>query len=341
MAVYLWNQSPVATVVCAGAALVAAAAICAALAPRGAAGGERGLRAFLGFKRLWVRPVVTFCYVFGACAGVSVWIGYLAVLLPSLVGAPLDQWVTALAVATFFAAVFEVGLRVGCELVMLFVGLCEEGRGRTQGAETSPAPAAVVPAPAAGAEACANGGVPVAGTEAPANGAGQPCRNDGMPVGGAQVRPNGAVPASFAERTRVMPAVGEVPVAPAVQVAPPPAPMAPAVPVPREPEPVAPPEAPGPVDETAFGPTVFDAQSYAAYVEQGFAEASWSEAEQPFAEAACDRSAQPAVADEPPAEVDVPRPAPRGFGFPPWNCACGSVGNTGAYCGHCGRPRGV
>ena len=40
-----------------------------------------------------------------------------------------------------------------------------------------------------------------------------------------------------------------------------------------------------------------------------------------------------------PAPYLVPPEETYGYGYPAWDCACGSRGNTGAFCGNCGRPR--
>lgn len=84
----------------------------------------------------------------------------------------------------------------------------------------------------------------------------------------------------------------------------------------------------------AYGeiPTVFDASTYDEYASRGaFAEYEAS----PEGTAPTMPVGRPDYGDAAPTSV-LP---PVGYGFPAWDCVCGSRGNTGAYCGQCGCPR--
>lgn len=93
-------------------------------------------------------------------------------------------------------------------------------------------------------------------------------------------------------------------------------------------------EGPSAEAPAAYGeiPTVFDASTYDEYASRGaFAEYEASPEEM----APAVPVGRPDYDDAAPTSV-LP---PVGYGFPAWDCACGSRGNTGAYCGQCGCPR--
>lgn len=129
-------------------------------------------------------------------------------------------------------------------------------------------------------------------------------------------------PVPVAVPTQPMPALAPTPEVPKVVVAP-----VVEQPVPVDEEPLV--EVPAAYEEI---PTVFDASTYDEYASRG----AFAEYEAPSEKMApAVPAGRPGYGDAAPTSV-LP---PVGYGFPAWDCACGSRGNTGAYCGQCGCPR--
>lgn len=328
---------PWALVACAAVALVGAVVIYAIGAPR-LSDRPRGFRAFVGFERLWVRPFMVFAYAFGALGCLALAVAAIAALVFTFDPAQLVVPIVAVVVGT---AAAELLWRIACELVLLFVRLCEDVHAWRTLANESAASAVSVThneqpvangAPSQPVEPAASPsqGEVEASSWAPVPGAGL----EVTPLVGASMRPaassfvEGAAPVIAAES----PVLSVAPES-AVFVAP----MSESTSDNDENSQLHEDPFALPVEEL---PTVFDAATYEAYAARGAFDAlpanDCGPRMVPAPESLGEWETVPVEANAP---VSVSEPSLGGYGYPAWNCVCGAVGNTGAYCGQCGRPR--
>lgn len=327
---------PWAPAVCVAVAFVGAIVIYAVGAPR-SSNRPRGLRAFVGFERLWVRPFVVFAYAFGALAclalGVAAIVALGCTLDPSQLAIPIVWAVVVIAVA-------ELLWRIVCELVMLFVRLCEDVHGWRMQANEKTAPIAgqdeVPTVGTVSSRPAEPAALPLheettAASWAPASGSGP----EAAPIAGTPIQPPTASFAGPVSSGAAAPAA-VLPVAPEPMVFA----GAPSEAVLGDDGNLQPNEDPFalPVEEL---PTVFDAATYEAYAARGAFDVPPASDCGPSVAPAPESLGgwEAAPADEANAAASAPEVALGGYGYPAWNCACGTVGNTGAYCGQCGRPR--
>lgn len=337
----LKGLDPAVAVVMAAVSLIASVVLYATLVAQPCRSGG-GVRAFLRFERLAVGPILRFAYVLGAAAALV--FGVAAGVLAGIEafadgGAPAAALAGAKALAVL--AVAQVALRVALELPMMAVNLCDDVRALreaisdrssapVQAPEPVHAPAAAAPSPALASGGCApqSAGLRVTKVDQ-----GQDEDLESKAVGVPVARqPGAARPARTAQtaETRWAPepepesqrrrsaqgagrrwqAADAEPAEGPVGVAPTPSGFAP---VEAEVDEVAGPQGPG-------------VEAWAGYSREVPIDdvAAWD---------ALVVDETTVLGEEP--EPESPPRAARIL----WDCPCGSRGNEGAYCGHCGLPR--
>ncbi len=329
----------VALVVWAVVTLVASVALYVACPSQVKPSGPRGPRAFFALDRLCAASVVRLLYLVGAVGGLLFFIASVVVLFMGGYVEPPVGYVAALLALT---VVYEAVLRIVCELVMLAFRLSEGVAAlRDDVAGLSTRVSQMADVSSDGVERMAGGANVVADALAPLSacvpallkalsegsiprssaGGADACGSDGQTGDGAP--DEGAV---------LCPAQAGLPVGQDAEVV---------AEVAEPPMAVRYEEIPAVFDATtydeyasrgAFGPYAVPEEEVAVPVEVAIPP-QW-----PDAPAVYERLSE--VPESGALDSYAPEPAGRiGYGFPAWDCVCGSLGNTGAFCGNCGRPR--
>ncbi len=297
--------------------LIAAIVLYAVCPPKTKASEPRGFRAFLSLDHHCAASVTRFLYLLGSVGGLTFLVASVVVLfMGGYVEPPIGYLVALVAVV----AVFEVLLRIACELVVLVVAMAENTAALRVGVDGLATEASRAPQEGASPEVVQLMGELGAQVEALAR------TVAGVAAPQLPVVEAAAVEAPQEPRQPERPEPAEEPSAPVADNV---------VGVTYVAQPIAQPE--GVAAETTEVlvevaqppmtaryeeiPAVFDATTYDEYASRG--------AFEPYEEL---------VEEVPPTYMDSPAEV-YGYGYPAWDCPCGSRGNTGAFCGNCGRPR--
>lgn len=299
--------------------LLAAVVLYVLCPPKAKASGPRGVRSFFSFDRRCMVSATRFVYLFGSVGGLTFLAASVVVLF--FLGNYAEPPVGYLAALVAVVAVFEVLLRIVCELVVAVARMAEDTAALRDGVDGLASHVSQL--------SCDRGSLSAEAERL--------VGELGAQVGALAAHVAATAVAASPSQPAEVPAE-EPPRAPQASgdAEEPPSPVAGgAQDVPHGAGAVAPgsfgPEAAGAPVETAQPPAagiryeeipaVFDATTYDEFASRG----AFGPYEEPSGPV--------------PAPYLVPPEETYGYGYPAWDCACGSRGNTGAFCGNCGRPR--